>query len=195
MLNSPGTRVPSHGVHAWGQTYAVDLVFVTDGADGAAVGSRPSGSRPDRFPSFGKAVRAMGDGTVVQVRDSARDHRSRSGPAGVLLFLAQATLRELRGPSGLLGNWITVELDGGGYALVAHLRQGSACVRVGDRVAGGQRIAECGNTGNSTEPHVHAQLMDTRRPAFAAGLPMRLTGVHEVDADGLLPGNGRRLEA
>ncbi len=99
VMNSPGTRVPSHGVHAWGQTYAVDLVFAPDPADGTSPASRPSGSRPDVFPGFGKAVLAMGDGTVVEVHDSTPDHCSRSGAAGLLLFLAQAALRECEGPT------------------------------------------------------------------------------------------------
>jgi murein DD-endopeptidase MepM/ murein hydrolase activator NlpD len=193
-VNGPGSRVPSHGVHAWGQTYAIDLVRMPDGTAGRATGTRPDGSRPAEFRSFGEPVLAMGDGVVVDVRDGAHDHRSRSGRRGLLLFFVQATLRELRGPRGILGNWITVDLGTGRYALVAHLRRGSARVRVGDRVVAGQQIAECGNTGNSTEPHVHAQLMDTRHPSVAAGLPMRFVGVTGAGAGGgLLPANGGHL--
>lgn len=39
----------------------------------------------------------------------------------------------------------------------------------------GRQLAECGNSGNSSEPHIHFQLMDTSRAAFAAGLPFRFT--------------------
>lgn len=186
-INSPGTRVPSHGLHAWGQTYAVDLVRVPDGSADAGIGSRPDGTAPEEFPSFGEPVLAMGDGTIVRVRDAARDQVSRGGTLGMLRFFATAPARELRGPAGLLGNWITIDLGEGRYALVAHLRRGSARVRVGDRVVAGQQIAECGNTGNTTEPHVHAQVMDSRHPMIAAGLPMRFTG---VDGDGALPADG-----
>ena len=44
-------------------------------------------------------------------------------------------------------------------------------VRPGDQVVAGQQLARCGNSGNSTEPHLHFQVMDHPRPAFAAGLP------------------------
>ncbi len=33
-VNSPGTRVPSHGLHAWGQTYAIDLVHAPSAITG-----------------------------------------------------------------------------------------------------------------------------------------------------------------
>jgi murein DD-endopeptidase MepM/ murein hydrolase activator NlpD len=76
-----------------------------------------------------------------------------------------------------------LDLGDGAYAAVAHLRQGSVLVRPGQRVSAGAELAECGNSGNSTEPHVHFQLMDHPRPAFAAGLPFRFT--HTDTRDGL----------
>ncbi|MBP9053991.1 MAG: M23 family metallopeptidase, partial [Ilumatobacteraceae bacterium] len=42
-------------------------------------------------------------------------------------------------------------------AHIAHLRHRSVRVDVGDRVRAGDTIAECGNSGNSTEPHTHVQ--------------------------------------
>src|SRR5699024_6167199 len=54
----------------------------------------------------------------------------------------------------------------------AHLRQGSVVVRPGVRVEVGDKIAEVGNTGNSSVPHLHVQLMDRANPHAAAGLTM-----------------------
>src|SRR5918995_76764 len=59
------------------------------------------------------------------------------------------------------------------YAALAHLRRGSPRVRPGDWVAAGQQLAACGNSGNSTEPHLHFQLMDHPSVLLAAGLPLR----------------------
>ena len=66
---------------------------------------------------------------------------------------------------------MTRYIGAGQYAAYAHLRRGSVLVRPGDRVYRGQIIAECGNSGNTSEPHLHFQLMDRRRPALAAGVP------------------------
>ncbi|HZL81707.1 MAG TPA: M23 family metallopeptidase [Demequina sp.] len=55
---------------------------------------------------------------------------------------------------------------------MAHLRQGSARVRVGDRVRQGDVVAACGNSGNSTQPHVHLQATDGTDWNTARGLPI-----------------------
>ena len=41
--------------------------------------------------------------------------------------------------------------------MMAHLSPGSIQVKVGDRVERGQPIAKAGNSGNTTEPHLHMQ--------------------------------------
>ncbi len=69
-------------------------------------------------------------------------------------------LVELLGPGRILGNHVVLDLGDEVYAALAHLRRGSVRVRPGDRVAAGQQLAACGNSGNSTEPHLHFQLMD-----------------------------------
>ncbi|WP_299302528.1 M23 family metallopeptidase [uncultured Brachybacterium sp.] len=56
-------------------------------------------------------------------------------------------------------------------AVLAHLRSGSLQVAPGERVVAGQQIAECGNSGNSSDPHVHFQLMDGPDITTAHGLP------------------------
>ena len=82
-------------------------------------------------------------------------------------------VRELLGPGRILGNHVVLDLGGGVFAALAHLRRGSLLVRRGDRVAAGQQLAKCGNSGNSTEPHLHFQLMDHPSVLRAAGLPVR----------------------
>lgn len=56
--------------------------------------------------------------------------------------------------------------------LLAHLRAGSIEVGPGDPVTVGQPVARCGNSGNSTQPHLHLQVMDSRDLLGARGLPM-----------------------
>ncbi|MEV0407176.1 M23 family metallopeptidase [Actinoallomurus sp. NPDC050550] len=174
-VNSPADRVPSHGVHAYGQTYAIDLVHHPDTErewQGVRAAWPPTRS-PERFPGFGRPVFAPVDGVVVRVRRRSRDHWSRDSVPGVIYLLVEGMVRELFGPGRLLGNHIVIAMDGGGYAVLAHLRRGSARVTAGQRVTAGEQIAECGNSGNSSEPHVHFQLMDAPHLLAAGGVPFR----------------------
>jgi murein DD-endopeptidase MepM/ murein hydrolase activator NlpD len=52
-------------------------------------------------------------------------------------------------------------------------------VEVGDRVTTGQQIAECGNSGNSTQPHVHVQVMNSLDLTVARGVPIEFLNFRE----------------
>ncbi|MFE3907191.1 peptidoglycan DD-metalloendopeptidase family protein [Streptomyces sp. NPDC059153] len=176
VLNGPGTKVPSH-VHSHAQTYAVDLKcdpFQGEADSPAAPSFRrlwPFGRRPGLYPAFGMPVLAPGDGVVVAAAGGQRDHLSRTSLPGFAYLFAEGFVRSLGWPCHLLGNYILLDLGNGVYAVCAHLRRGSLRVAVGDRVTGGQEIAECGNSGNSSEPHLHFQLMDGPDVMTAHGLP------------------------
>ncbi|WP_433890583.1 M23 family metallopeptidase [Streptomyces sp. CA-111067] len=189
-LNSPATRVPSHGTHAYGQSYAIDLVAEpTCGSRPAFARVWPISRREEAFPGFGAPVLAVADATVVRAADGRRDHRSRNSLLGVLYVLAvEGPARDMAGPGRLLGNHVILDLGNGAYALYAHLRRSSLTVREGDRVRAGQPLARCGNSGNSTEPHVHFQLMTHPDPDAATGLPFRYQNAE-------LPPNGRAFHA
>mgnify|MGYP001148938784 FL=1 len=77
-----------------------------------------------------------------------------------------------QGSAAIAGNHVILALTGEVYVLLAHLQNGSIRVAVGDRVVVGQEIGSCGNSGNSTQPHLHIQAMDAVDPARARGLPL-----------------------
>ena len=54
-----------------------------------------------------------------------------------------------------LANVVRILHDDGTYAIYAHLNWNSIRVRPGDRVSRGQYIADSGNTGFSSGPHLH----------------------------------------
>ncbi|GAA4976108.1 M23 family metallopeptidase [Actinoplanes utahensis] len=177
VLNGPGTAVPSHGVRAHGQTYAVDILQPSaDAAD--TISWSPRTRAPESYACFGAPVLAMAAGTVVHTAAGRRDHRSRdTWPALLWMMTVEAFARELAGAPAILGNHVIVRHDDDTFAAYAHLRRDSVTVRPGDRVAAGQQLAEVGNSGNTSEPHLHVQLMDHPRPTAAAGLPMRWAGL------------------
>lgn len=191
-MNSPVDKVPSHGVRAYGQAYAIDLVYEPVSQERPAFGVGPAMRPPDEYPAFGQPVRAMVEGQVVSVLDTLRDHRARSSMLGILYMLIEGAVRELVGPRFIIGNHVTIRGDSGVFAVVAHLKKSSALVSVGDRVFAGQVIAECGNSGNTSEPHVHAQLMDRHSSWTGQGIPFSFVDVRIGDAEQLenaLPAN------
>ncbi|MFD4632285.1 M23 family metallopeptidase [Streptomyces sp. NPDC058284] len=179
-LNSPADNVPSHGTHHLGQTYAIDITAEPE--EGPArpkpVWFWPVARRGDAYPAFGQPLHAVADATVVHAEDGQRDHLSRSSLVGVLYFrLVEGVGRTLGGTRRVVGNHIVLDLGGGTYAMYAHVRRGSLTVRAGDRVVAGQWLGDCGNSGNSTEPHVHFQLMDGPDPDTARGVPFTWRGI------------------
>ncbi|MCF2126704.1 M23 family metallopeptidase [Strepomyces sp. STD 3.1] len=188
-LNSPADRTPSHGIHAYGQTFAIDLV--AEPKPGARPGFRvlwPIARRNRDFPAFGAPLLAVADGTVVRVSDTQRDHLSRNSLPGLLyLMILEGSVRELAGVRRIVGNHVVIDLGDGIHALYAHVQRGSLAVREGDRVTAGQVLGRCGNSGNSTEPHVHFQLMDGPDPDTARGIPFTW---HDIG----VPRNGEVFE-
>ncbi|PJJ82567.1 peptidase M23-like protein [Salinibacterium amurskyense] len=197
-LNSPATQVPSHGVRAYGQTYAVDLVFDPKERARPAFDTGMALRYPNEYPAFGEPVRAMIDGVVVRASDAQRDHRARSSVLGYIYMLMEGTIREIGGPRLIIGNHITIRGEDGVFALIAHVKQHSALVAVGDTVVAGQPIAACGNSGNSSEPHVHAQLMDRASAWTGHGLPMLFADIvidDETEKRDAMPAENEHLTA
>ncbi len=71
------------------------------------------------------------------------------------------------------GNYIIEDIGYGRYILYAHLHTGSIppSITVGSVLGPGQKIGELGNTGSSTAPHLHFQVMDRPSALNSIGLP------------------------
>lgn len=164
--NGPATKVPSH-THNLAQTYAIDLARRPAPEP---VWLWPLTRRPKTYPSFGEPLFAPADGRVVAATDGQRDHLTRTSLAGLLYVLPETFVRSVGLPRHLLGNHLVLDLGGGAHAVFAHLRCRSLKVAVGDGVTAGQPLAECGNSGNSAEPHLHFQLMSGPDVTSAHGL-------------------------
>lgn len=164
VVNGGVTKATSHSWELLAQRYAYDFLITDDrgrthSADGIWL---------DDYYAFGEPVLAPAGGTVVAAKDGLRDHPN---PGTGWTEWRTWDIR---------GNHVVVD-HGGEYSLLAHLQEGSVVVEPGDRVDVGQQVGRCGNSGNSTEPHLHYQLQDT--PAFftAMGLPPAFSGVEVRD--------------
>jgi Peptidase family M23 len=139
--------------------YAVDIIGV------GPLGRHAEGifpSEPDRYAIFGATILAPCEAVVETAVDGLPDlpgpHGDPQHPAGNHLVLLT------RQPAGL-----------GVRVALAHLKQGSLRVEVGQRVQAGQMIAQVGHSGNSTEPHLHLGVV-RGDPWHGEGLPFTLAG-------------------
>jgi len=127
----------NHHHYAGSQRYALDLMLEGDGP--LSVHEQKD---LNAYQSFGQPLFAPVDGVVVEVENGAEDL-----PIGS---------SDIFKP---VGNHVTIQTDAGTYVLVAHLQNGSVAVAKGQRVRTGAPLARCGNSGNTSQPHVHIQAM------------------------------------
>ena len=173
--NSPARRVPSHGTDALGVTYAIDFIAVDDQGRSAPRTWRTllSTEPPDLFRGFGEPILAPAAGTVVAAHDAEPDHEARRSQLVLVPYALTQAQRLRAGTSGIAGNHVVIALGTEGpFVLLAHLRRGSVRVRPGATVGSGDQLGECGNSGNSTQPHVHVQVTDSTLWPTAKGLPL-----------------------
>ena len=137
-----------------GQRFAVDFSALLD-AEGRTHSGDPA--QNSSYFNYGQSVLAVGAGRVVEAVDRLPDQIPNHN---VPIPLAEAD-----------GNHVILKLGRGVFAGYAHLKPGTVRVRRGQRVRAGQVLGKLGNSGQSTGPHLHFQLMN--RPSFldADGLP------------------------
>ena len=109
-------------------------------------------SRNESYLAFGQPIFAPCDGTIVLAIDGVPDNI----PGSV-------------NPIHMTGNTLVLKTAAEEYILMAHLKEGSIVVQKGQQVGQGDLLGECGNSGNSTEPHLHLQLQNTRDIHRATG--------------------------
>ncbi len=158
----------SGDTHVGYAAYALDFVPAEVLRDAVPEGDR---RRLTDFPCYGRPVLAPADGKVTLAHDGAVDHPPRH--------------KIRRDP----GNFVVIQHAPAEYTELRHLRSGSVLVKVGDRVVRGQRIAQCGNSGNAGTPHLHIGLLGSADPI--ATRPMRFSGYEVLGSDGSWhPGDG-----
>jgi murein DD-endopeptidase len=157
--NSSGHRrlvLALEGHVASGQRFAIDFLQIDSAGSSHRPGSDPA--KNASYYAYGHELLAVADGIVAATKDSIPENPV--GGRAVKIDLVTVG-----------GNYVGIDIGHGKYALYAHVQPGSLRVKVGDRVKRGQVIALLGNSGNSTEPHVHFQVADA--PAFLSseGVP------------------------
>ena len=180
--------MPSHGTTLFATSFAIDFVPVDEAGRTAAITFR-SLLRPEpagRFPGFGRPVLAPVQGVVVGVHHTSPDHHSFRGLPSVGYAITQRR-RAAAGWAELAGNHVMIETRDGPVVTVCHLQHASVLVQLGQSVQVGEPLGRCGNSGNSTEPHVHLQAIDRSDVLNATAVPISFRG--------RVPRNGEIIEA
>lgn len=132
------------------QRFALDLLGVDEGGKT----QRGDATRNEDYYAFGREVLAPADGTVIEVIEGVRDNTPGS-----------------MNPYSAVGNCVIIQHRKEEVSVLAHLKQGSIVVKVGDNVKRGQLLGRCGNSGNSSEPHLHFHLQNS--PVLQDGLGIK----------------------
>lgn len=152
-----GAMMPLGGRLNAGERYAVDWVRF-DLSDDPLRTSHGDGSRNEDYLAYEASVLAVAEGTVVSVVSDLPDQPPQQVPTDL-------------GIEQLGGNYIIIDIGDGNYAFFAHLKPGSAPVQVGDPVTRGQVIGHLGNSGNTTEPHLHFHVSRAPLPLSGDNVP------------------------
>lgn len=149
-----GNTVETNAPHAiWAsERWAYDLVMEPN-----SIGSK----KIEDYGIYDKEIVAPISGTVVEAYNKERD--------------IEPTREDFL---SMEGNHVYIKIDETGtYLLLNHFKKGSILVKTGDYVSEGKVIGRVGNSGATSEPHlhIHHQRQDptkTINPIFAEGLPL-----------------------
>ena len=141
--------------------YAVDIAKVTRWGNDAA-GFLPK--QNDKYAIFNQVVCSPCDGQVSVIEDKWPNETPWSG-----------------NPPYNVGNHILITSNDAGV-LMGHLQKGSIMVKTGDRVKKGQLLAMAGNSGWTSQPHLHIQAMRKSSGSFWGweGIPISFDGRNPV---------------
>lgn len=180
-----------HTTHRWAvpEQFALDIVKVS--ADGLT--HQGAGGSLTDYHAYGEPVLAVAEGTVAKVAHATAEDKPmlRNRDETMDAYLGRVGAAQMAKLSGgedaILGESVIVDLGANVFAVYAHLKPGSVAVKVGDRVRSGQQLGAVGNSGNSTEPHLHFQLCDRPSGLSCAGIPPEFSNIEIPLADGPRP--------
>lgn len=161
VANGGITQETSHSWEVPTQRYAYD--FIKLDIDGNSFCGNET--EAEAFYCYGQNILAPADGTVVEVLTGKPNSKITPSRA------ATCAANDIR------GNYLLICHADNEYSLLAHLKPDSILVSEGQFVRRGEKIAQCGNSGNTSEPHLHFHLQAGKSFYSSAGLPVRFENI------------------
>ena len=139
------------------ERYAMDILIGIDGRTHSG-----DGSKNEDYYCFGKRLNAPGDGKIIDLVNNIEDNQP-------------GTVRNNS------SNYIIIDHLNGEFSYMVHFKQHSIIVSIGDTVVKGQEVGKVGNSGNSTEPHLHYHMQTTSEGSTGLGLPTQFLNYYADD--------------
>ncbi len=114
---------------------------------------KTDGIANEDYYAFGKELIAPCDGEIVLVVDGIKDN-----------------IPGTPNPIYIPGNTVIMKTHKNEYLFFAHFKQHSIVVKQGQKIKQGELIGLCGNSGNSTEPHLHFHVQNVEDINIATGV-------------------------
>ncbi len=137
------------------QRFALDIMIIKNGRS-----FKNDGKKLSDYHCFNRKILAPGSGTIVTVENSLKDNS-----IGVM---------DSKHP---FGNHVWIDHQNGEYTMLGHMKKGSLKVKSLEKVVAGQELGLCGNSGNTSEPHIHMHMPNTALPYKGHGLPLQFKKV------------------
>lgn len=146
-----GGDTPELNYHASieAQKNAFDIVIT----DKNGKSFKTNGASNEDYYAFGQKLIAPCDAEVVLVVDGVKDNKPRE-------------MNTYYVP----GNTVILKTTNNEYLFFAHFKQHSIVVKQGQRVKQGELLGLCGNSGNSSEPHLHFHIQNIENTNKATGV-------------------------
>jgi len=160
-VNGGVVKETSHSWDVVTQRYAYDFIMLDK--EGKSFSGK--GTSLSDYHCYEKKILTPADGVVVEVKSNCRNSKIiGNGKTDPLI-------KDIR------GNYILIQHSENEYSCLAHLKPESILVSVGQTVKRKQPIAMCGNSGNTSEPHLHFQIQNGKNFFTSAGLPIHFQNI------------------
>ncbi|HMK02694.1 MAG TPA: M23 family metallopeptidase, partial [Ferruginibacter sp.] len=143
------TKELNYHVEHPAQKNAFDIMITND----KGKSFKTDGKVNEDYYAFGKELVAPCDAEVVLAVDGIKDNR----PGEM-------------NPTYVPGNTVILKTANNEFLFFAHFKQNSITVKQGQKVKQGTLLGLCGNSGNSTEPHLHFHIQNTEDMNVATGV-------------------------
>ncbi len=150
------TEGQNHHVNVIAQKNAFDFLIT----DSAGTSYKNTGENNEDYYCFGQKIIAPCAGEIVLAVDGIKDNK----PGEMNSFFTP-------------GNTVIIKTENNEYIYFCHFKQHSVAVKEGQKVKQGELLGLCGNSGNSSEAHLHFHIQNTEDYNVATGVKCYFTSI------------------